>query len=377
MGALHVDEVRIKTVRNKLTLSSSVREIQRINERELELGLHGSGSWHDQYKDSAYIYVGGLPYDLTEGDVLTIFSQYGEIVNIHLPKPREEPGPSDKDRRAHDPQESKKSHGRNRGFGFLMYEDQRSTVLAVDNLNGSQVLGRTLRVDHVANFKQERVRDAEGNLVEPEEQILNCAPPETVVDEDEDPEHGDGDADLEDPMAAYFAEKRDRERRKKRRRHDDDERSSARRHRERRRKESDLHESRRHRDGRSEERDARYRREEDPERRANDNELPSHHRHGRDYDGAYGEDNDQGSRHHGAHHRERRHRHGGPEGSRHHVHRAEEDSRTWRRRDEQPIHQEQSDYEQRGDIQDRPRHDASRERSVTPIMDRRVRTDTP
>ena len=118
MGALHVDEVRIKTVRNKLTLSSSVREIQRINERELELGLHGSGSWHDQYKDSAYIYVGGLPYDLTEGDVLTIFSQYGEIVNIHLPKPREEPGPSDKDSRATIPRSRRKVMGETEALAF-------------------------------------------------------------------------------------------------------------------------------------------------------------------------------------------------------------------------------------------------------------------
>ena len=38
---------------------------QRINERELELGLTGSKkSWHDKYKDSAWIFIGGLPYDL-------------------------------------------------------------------------------------------------------------------------------------------------------------------------------------------------------------------------------------------------------------------------------------------------------------------------
>lgn len=31
---------------------------------------------HDgQYKDSAYVNVGGLPINLTEGDVITIFSQ--------------------------------------------------------------------------------------------------------------------------------------------------------------------------------------------------------------------------------------------------------------------------------------------------------------
>lgn len=34
------------------------------------------------------------------------------------------------------------------GFCFIKYEDQRSTILAVDNFNGIQLLGRTLRVDH-------------------------------------------------------------------------------------------------------------------------------------------------------------------------------------------------------------------------------------
>ena len=45
-----------------------------------------------------------------------------------------------------------KNTGKTRGFGFLMYEDQRSTILAVDNLNGAKVLERTLRVDHVKNY---------------------------------------------------------------------------------------------------------------------------------------------------------------------------------------------------------------------------------
>jgi len=149
------------------------------------------------------VFVGGLPYDLTEGDVITIFSQYGEVVNIHLPKRRAEPA-----RDGRQPRQAPAPSGHNRGFGFLMYEDQRSTVLAVDNLNGTKVLGRTLRVDHVAHFEQERIRDADGNLVEAKEQMLNCAPPEIVLDE----EPGD-DADLEDPMAAYLADKARKKRR--------------------------------------------------------------------------------------------------------------------------------------------------------------------
>ncbi|PPQ68595.1 hypothetical protein CVT26_003384 [Gymnopilus dilepis] len=69
-----------------------------------------------------------------------------------------------------------KDTGARRGFAFLMYEDQRSTVLAVDNLNGAKVLDKTLRVDHVKNYKQPKVRNEEGELVDPEEQSLNAKP---------------------------------------------------------------------------------------------------------------------------------------------------------------------------------------------------------
>ncbi|KAJ2824897.1 RNA-binding protein Cwf29, partial [Coemansia sp. 'formosensis'] len=106
-----------------------VQEIRRINERESRQGSSGStASWHDEYKDSAYIFVGGLPFDLTEGDIICVFSQYGEIVNINLVRDKET--------------------GKSKGYAFLQYEDQRSTILAVDNLNGAKVLGRVLRVDH-------------------------------------------------------------------------------------------------------------------------------------------------------------------------------------------------------------------------------------
>lgn len=73
-----------------------------------------------------------------------------------------------------------KSTGKTKGFGFLMYEDQRSTVLAVDNLNGAKVLERTLRVDHVKNYKQPRIKAEGGEWTEQDEQSLN-AKPEVVV----------------------------------------------------------------------------------------------------------------------------------------------------------------------------------------------------
>jgi RNA-binding motif X-linked protein 2 len=47
-----------------------------------------------------------------------------------------------------------------------MYADQRSTVLAVDNLGGAKVLERTLKVDHVLNYKQLQRDEETGKMVE-------------------------------------------------------------------------------------------------------------------------------------------------------------------------------------------------------------------
>lgn len=54
---------------------SQVRNIERLNEEEIRKGLTDCGSWHDQYKDSPYVFVGGLPFDLNEGDISAIFAQ--------------------------------------------------------------------------------------------------------------------------------------------------------------------------------------------------------------------------------------------------------------------------------------------------------------
>lgn len=111
-----------------------ISEIQRINALELSRGLtHTPASWHTKYASSAWINVGGLPLNLTEGDVLCIFSQYGEIDDVHLVRDGDT--------------------GKSRGFAFIKYEDARSCVLAVDNLGGSSVLGRQLRVDHVERYR--------------------------------------------------------------------------------------------------------------------------------------------------------------------------------------------------------------------------------
>jgi RNA-binding motif protein, X-linked 2 len=89
-------------------------------------------SWHTDYRDTAFINFGGLPYELTEGDIITIFSQYGEPVFLKLARDKET--------------------GKSKGFGWLKYEDQRSCDLAVDNFTGAVIAGRLVRVDH-ARYK--------------------------------------------------------------------------------------------------------------------------------------------------------------------------------------------------------------------------------
>ncbi|KAJ7094427.1 hypothetical protein C8R44DRAFT_814484 [Mycena epipterygia] len=167
-----------------------VKEINKINQLELDLGVSGA-SWHDEYKDSAYIFVGGIPFDLTEGDVITIFSQYGEVMDLNMPRDKET--------------------GKRRGFAFLMYEDQRSTVLAVDNLNGAVVLEKTLRVDHVKDYKQPKAKGEDGEWVEPDEQSLN-AKPQLIMDDDDAVSDSSassaGSIDPEDPMRDYLIAQR-------------------------------------------------------------------------------------------------------------------------------------------------------------------------
>ena len=68
-----------------------------------------------------------------------------------------------------------KATGKRRGFAFIMYEDQRSTVLAVDNGGGAVVLNRTLRVDHVRDFKHLEEGE-DGKMKERETQNLNALP---------------------------------------------------------------------------------------------------------------------------------------------------------------------------------------------------------
>ena len=113
-----------------------IHYLRKLGEKEAQMGLTAGedvhGSWHDEFKGSAYIFVGGLSYDLNEGDLIAVFSQYGRVIRANLIRD--------------------KTTGKSKGYAFLCYEDERSTVLAVDNFNGITLAGRVIQFVIAVSF---------------------------------------------------------------------------------------------------------------------------------------------------------------------------------------------------------------------------------
>lgn len=73
------------------------------------------------------IYVGNLSYDVTEQDLNTVFAEYGTVKSAKLPTDRET--------------------GRVRGFGFVEMSDDAEETKAIEELDGAEWMGRTLKVN--------------------------------------------------------------------------------------------------------------------------------------------------------------------------------------------------------------------------------------
>ncbi|KAI5867067.1 hypothetical protein GGS23DRAFT_593799 [Durotheca rogersii] len=77
---------------------------------------------------SRVVFVGNIPYGLSEEQISDIFSTAGKVINFRLVYDRET--------------------GRPKGFGFAEYPDADSAASAVRNLNDYEIMGRKLRVDY-------------------------------------------------------------------------------------------------------------------------------------------------------------------------------------------------------------------------------------
>jgi RNA recognition motif-containing protein len=73
------------------------------------------------------IYVGSLPYDVTEDDLKQAFQVFGNVESVNIVKD--------------------KFTGKSKGFGFVRISSPEEAQAAIDGLNGKEFRGRTLSVN--------------------------------------------------------------------------------------------------------------------------------------------------------------------------------------------------------------------------------------
>jgi RNA recognition motif-containing protein len=73
------------------------------------------------------IYVGNLPYNVTEQDLVDLFSAYGNVTKATIVMDRET--------------------RRSKGFGFVTMENDAEANAAINALNGKDIKGRVARIN--------------------------------------------------------------------------------------------------------------------------------------------------------------------------------------------------------------------------------------
>ncbi len=73
------------------------------------------------------IYCGNLSYDISEDDLQQLFEEFGPVVRVNIIKDRDTGNP--------------------KGFGFVEMENQADGEKAIEDLDGTPVKGRDLRVN--------------------------------------------------------------------------------------------------------------------------------------------------------------------------------------------------------------------------------------
>lgn len=73
------------------------------------------------------LYVGGLPYQTTDQDLIDLFEQVGQVTSATVITDRDT--------------------GRSKGFGFVEMSDEQAARSAIERLNGTILGGRTITVN--------------------------------------------------------------------------------------------------------------------------------------------------------------------------------------------------------------------------------------
>ena len=82
------------------------------------------------------IYVGNLSYETTEATLSELFGALGEVLSVNLITDR--------------------MTGRSKGFAFVEMADQTAALEAINQLNGREVDGRSLKVNEARPKRDDR-----------------------------------------------------------------------------------------------------------------------------------------------------------------------------------------------------------------------------
>lgn len=88
------------------------------------------------------LYVGGLPYQTTEQDLIDLFEQTGHVTEASVITDR--------------------NTGRSKGFGFVEMSDDQAARSAIERLNGTLLGDRTITVNQARERQSTGSREFQG-----------------------------------------------------------------------------------------------------------------------------------------------------------------------------------------------------------------------
>jgi RNA recognition motif-containing protein len=90
------------------------------------------------------LYVGGLPYSITDQELEQLFAEQGKVVSATVIKD--------------------KFSGQSKGFGFVEMEDLKEAQAAIKTLDGKELDGRAIVVNQARPQEERRPHGGGGNF---------------------------------------------------------------------------------------------------------------------------------------------------------------------------------------------------------------------
>lgn len=90
------------------------------------------------------IFIGSLPYSLSESELKAFFEEYGEVSSVKII--------------------TDKLSGRSKGFGFVEMSDDEQAKKAIEELHGAEINGRAIVVNQAEERRENNDRSRNNNF---------------------------------------------------------------------------------------------------------------------------------------------------------------------------------------------------------------------